>query len=354
MEAWFLLLLFPLAWPFISKAIWNNKISWGEMGMQIGVVALCVSALYAITRYSATSDTEIWNGEVTGKEQVKVSCEHSYPCHCRMESCGKNCEEEVCDTCYDHPYDWDWRVYSNVGDFNVSRLDAQGVRQPPRWSVVQKGQPVADARSFTNYIKAAPNSLFHADAEQLKQRFANLLPAYPVTIYDYQYDDRVLAIGVKVPDIGQWNKELPLLLRKLGPTKQANVIILFVNTADESYYEALKAYWLGGKKNDIIVIFGTTEYPKISWVKVLSWTDKELFKVQLQDELFDLKTVDRTKVLAAIEKNTMATFVRKPMNDFKYLMDDYQPPMWALILIGVLGAIGSVGMSIAFYRERYF
>lgn len=354
MDAWLLLLFFPLIWPFIAKMIWSKKITWVEMGANISIVVLVVSALYGIARFSSTSDTEIWNGEVTGKEKLRVSCSHSYPCHCRQVSCGKNCSTMECDTCYLHAYDIDWRVYTNIGDFNISRLSLQGLEEPPRWSIVKKGQPVADARTFSNYIKAAPGSLFHFQAKELKQKFANLIPQYPNNVYDYQYDDRVLAMGVNVPDLKQWNNELPLILRELGPKKQANVIVLFVNTSDENYYEALKAAWLGGKKNDIVVIFGTPEYPKISWVKVMSWTDKELFKVQLQDDLYNLKTVDRTKVISLIEKHTMESFVRKPMRDFKYLMDSYQPPVWALITIALIGVFGSIGLSIWFYKEDPF
>ena len=41
-------------------------------------------------------------------------------------------------------------------------------------------------------------------------------------------------------------------------------------------------------KNDVVVVMGTPSYPRIDWVQVLSWTDVELFKVQLRDELMDL------------------------------------------------------------------
>ena len=124
-----------------------------------------------------------------------------------------------------------------------------------------------------------------------------MVPTYPKNIQDYYRINRAISVGVAVPDIQQWNADISNILKQLGPQKQANVIVLFVNTNDPQYEYALRSAWLGGKKNDIVVMIGSTEYPKIDWVRVMSWTDKEIFKIELRDAIQELENIDREKII---------------------------------------------------------
>lgn len=352
MNALYLLLLFPIVWPFIAKRLWYTEISWREMGLNIGVVVIAVTLVWLGGRGLKASDTEIWNGQVTGKEQVWVSCEHSYECNCR-ESCSGSGKDRscstTCDTCYEHFNDWNWTVRSDVGNFNISRIDRRGSHEPPRWTKVLKGQPVASERTFVNYIKAVPESLFHKNSSA-KEQYKDKLPKYP-QVYDYHYANRVIPVGVQVADIEDWNYRLALILRELGPKKQANIIIVLAGETDSQYAHALEEHWLGGKKNDVVVVLGVPEYPKISWVHVISWTDRELLKVKLRDALLDLKTLEAEKVVTLIDSHVNELFVRKPMKDFEYLWAEVTPPMWINVLAFMIAIFGSMGLTYVFQRR---
>jgi len=319
------------------------------MAISLVVGLVTVSLVYLAGTSLQTHDVEIWNGSVTSKERDTVSCSHSYDCRCRNEtSCtgsGKNrscTTSRVCDTCYEHDHDYDWVVHSDIGKFLINRVDDQGVTQPSRWTQARVGDPVSKTHNFTNYVKAVPESLFHAN---VTNKFDGIIPTYPNQIYDYYKLSRLLLVGVSVPDASEWNRDIALLLRKLGPLKQANVIVVMVNTADQSYVHALEGRWIGGKKNDIIVILGVTSYPKIDWVAISSWTDKALFKIQLRDAILDIGTVDRSQIIAAIDTHTMRSFKRKEMADFEYLSYQIQPPLWVLVLAVVLSMGTSLGVS---------
>ncbi len=357
--------IFPVLFsPYIAKLIWKRNVKGVEVAIAGAIGILAAAIVYACGLASQTGDTELINGEVMSKDSQHVSCSHSYDCNCRMvrvpQTCsgtGKNrtCTgggtERKCDTCYEHSFDVDWNVRSNVGSFGISRVDRQGLIPPPRWLQVNNGDPVAKTHYFTNYVKAVPESLFHAHME-LNGKFDNMIPAYPSNVYDIYKIDRALSVGVPVPDLKEWSQDISVLLRKLGPQRQANVIVIFVNTADESYLHALEGKWIGGKKNDIIVLVGSTSYPKIDWVAISSWTDKALFKVQLRDDILSVGSIDRPAIMKAIDTNVMKTFERKQMKDFEYLKYSIEPPFWVLTLAIVLGMIASLGCSYLFYRNN--
>ena len=312
----------------------------------ISVIFIFISALAFFTgKAGKTIDVEIWNGQVTGKERERVSCSHSYSCNCRTVYSGSGKDRtshEECDTCYEHSNDYDWNVMTNVGDLKIDRVDRQGKTEPERWTKVTVGEPASQAHFFTNYIKAAPDSIFHFSDELIAEKFNGKIPDYPKEVYDYYRFNHVLTVGVPVPDLDKWNNDVANILKKLGPSKQANVIILFVNTNDPNYEYALRSKWLGGKKNDIVVILGVTQYPAIDWARVMTWSDKEIFKVVLRDRLTEIKEVNRQEVLTAVDEVTTRSFKRKEMKDFEYLADEIDPPMWVIILaIGVIVLLGA-------------
>jgi hypothetical protein len=349
-----LFVLIPMfALPWLTKIFLPRTVTWTEIGSSFAVGTLLTIAVYAAGMYSQTDDVEILNGQVISKFHEKVSCRHSYQCHCHTvySGSGKNRSSSTeCDTCYEHPYDVDWVVHTNVRDFDINTLDSQGLREPPRWTIVKNGDPVSAKHHFVNYVRAVPDSLFHSNKTN---KFDNMIPAYPDGIYDYYKLNRAIAVGVPVPDLSQWDSDISDILRNLGPSRQANVIVIFVNTSDESYIHSLEGKWIGGKKNDIIVILGVTHYPKIDWVGISSWTDKALFKVELRDDINAIGTVDRTKIIAVINTDTMKLFKRKEMRDFEYLKSQIEPPTWVMVLAVLLGIVASVITTIVVKKNGY-
>jgi hypothetical protein len=354
-----LVFVFPALWPFIAKAIWKREIRLLELGFGFLVAIVIGGLLYLAGTGFKTADTEVWNGEVLSKVKEKVSCSHSYSCNCRpTTSCSGSGKDRVCstttvcDTCYEHAYDVDWTLKTNLGEIDIDRIDRQGVKEPPRFTIAKAGDPVAKTRYFTNYVKAVPESLFNFDRGGDPTLFSGKIVQYPLQVYDYHYLDRVFAVGLTVPDLPQWNRGLAEILKTLGPSKQANAVVIIVNEANPAYAYAVQRAWLGGKKNDVMVFIGSTDYPKIDWVQVLSWSDKEDFKVVLRDSIMDIGTVDREKILGAIKENTSKLFVRKRMRDYEYLKYEIEPPIWALVLGILVGVACSIGITIFFVRER--
>lgn len=352
MESLLFLLLVPL---LVSGGVWlvfrsrleqNAHIAIGVIGIVIVLVG------YFGVMLHNRSDTEIWNGEITKKYSEHVSCEHSYSCNCRTDKKGST----TCDTCYLHSYDVDWMLENTAGnDIRIRRVDSQGTTEPPRYTQAKVGDPVAQSHEFTNYIKGAEESLFNTRAsKKVFLQYASVIPKYPDGIYDYYKLHRTLAVGqVPMPDeqLHAWDDQLARMLRSLGPRKQVNAILVLTAIQDPRFAEALRVAWLGGKKNDVVVVVGTQTYPKIDWVRVFSWTDNDTFKIQLADAIQDQGTLNPVDTTALIAGWINRDFQRKHMKDFGYLAWESMPSMTACVIIGVLDLVAMFGMVYVFLNK---
>jgi hypothetical protein len=351
----YLLLLFPILWPLVARVLFRHTVTWQEMGLNIGIVVVCVCAVWFGSISAQTHAVEIRNGEITSKARNRVSCEHSYRCNCRTYSCGEGGRDtcETCDTCYEHTHDYNWDVYTNVGNFRIPRIDRQGRHEPPRWTQIEPGQPAAREHAYTNYVQAVPDSLFNRSYLTLEG--LPPVPDYP-RVYDFHRADRVITVGVDLPDLRAWNDDLAERLRRLGPNRQANVIVIIAKTADPQYRHKVEAAWIGGNKNDVVVFLGVADHGNhldIVWADVMTFalnTGNELLQVQLRDALVDLHVLHRGRVLALVDQHVMDGYIRPQMSDFEYLRQSIQPPVWVIYLTALLSVFGSIGLTWFFHN----
>lgn len=334
------LCLIPILLAVAARFLLPNTITWRESAIKAGAACAVLALGYGLAAMSMTRDTEILNGAVTSKERNKVSCDHSYRCNCytscTTSSNGSQSCTEHCSTCYEHSYDVDWDVLTTLGTINIDRVDRQGLDEPERWTIVKVGDPVSRNNSYTNYLKAAPHSLFNtALAEAETKSYAGLIPDYP-EVYDYYHVTHALDVNAGVRNIKDWDHQLDLTLRDLGPGKQVNVLAVFVKGQSRSYKNVLERAWLGGKKNDVIVVFGVNG-ETIEWVDAFTFgkTDgNHMLAVQLRDRLQALKsTADASAGVAIIRSAVITHFNRVTMEKYKYLAEDAGPSATVIMVI---------------------
>jgi hypothetical protein len=332
-----------------------------EFLVQMVVQAVIAGISASIVLYKNTSDFEIVSGRITNKHKDRVGCSHSYSCYC-YESCSGSGENRscmtICQTCYEHSYDVDWNVDTSIGRrFSISRVDRQGLTTPPRFEAVRLGEPFADTNHYTNYIKASPDSLFRYQG--LLGKYEKSIPDYPGQVYDYYRINRFRSVGITLPDEAQWNLDLQELNADLGAAKQVTLATLVVLNQPEDYFFALQQQWLGGKKNDAVLVISVSDDLTIQWVKVMAWTDNKIYQVALTDDILAQKKLDRASVLTAFKTHTETDYVRKPMADFKYLESAVTPTVTEWVICMVIGLVVSVGLGIyfelndPFEEERY-
>jgi hypothetical protein len=168
--------------------------------------------------------------------------------------------------------------------------------------------PVTIIKSFENRVKAAPSVFSYSEVPEATKK---LLFEYPVNSNMFNSDRLVGASSFNRVSWDQLNS-------RLGPTKKVNLIAVnFGKLSDPSLATWLESYWIGGKKNDLVICFGGIENNKPSWVKVFGWTEQELVKRNLETLLLDNGTKDDTILL--IEKEVVANYKIKDWHKFDYL-----------------------------------
>ncbi len=366
----FFLLLLPVALGLAGLLFSKGRVTWKEFLVHEGVMVLLIVIGYYVALHHRTSDTEIWSGVIVTKSKGETQCCHSYECDCHdvcktvTKGTGKSkhkereCHKE-CDTCYRHGSrksgwngDVEWDAYSSNNEHVYhDGCNAPGASAPKRWEAIAIGEPTAVEHEYTNYIKGNPDSILRR--EGAAERFKGRLPPYP-RVYDRYRIDRFLALGVLIPDLAALNARLSEINGRLGAAKQVNVVVIVVRESDQRYLEALRETWLGGKKNDFVIVIGAPDFPEIAWAGVLSWTKNEDLKIAVRNRLLDLKTFDGSKTLDLVEEEVGQKFARRHMSDFEYLKSTIEPTAFATQLLFILGLLLAAGLQIYFWFHDPF
>ncbi len=339
---WILVCFIPLLIPFFLKHFFNHQYTWGEVAICCFVTVIISCTTIYTNMYAEMADKEVLNGKVTSKSQETVSCRHSYSCNCYNSCRPKGGCTRICSTCYEHSKDYDWNVYSTIGTFTIDTIDRQGVKEPPRYTEVNVNEPVAKTHYYLNYVKGAKNSLFNM--KKYAGSGLNKLPQYPITVYDYYKLRRTIDDNVGVQDKEQYNQMLSDMLKDVGNSKQVNVVLVFTKQ-DQLYAEKLRTAWLSGKKNDIVVVVGVSNYPTIKWVNVFSWSKNPMLNISMRDDIISLGNVSPDNLRNVIQSNIVKHYVRKPMEEYAYLKNSIEPSTFSIVLAFILSMLFSIGFS---------
>ena len=216
---------------------------------------------------------------------------------------------------------------------------------PSRWERAQVGEPTAIVHNYTNYVIANPDSLFHP-SNVINEKYKDQLFDYPGKVFDYHYLNRTLS-NFELPNQSVWNHDLQLLNSRIGAYKEVNIVIILVKNHTDDFYHAQRKHWLGGKKNDAIIVVGVEDDLSIKWARVMAWAKKSIFQIVLQDDILAMKKLN-LNLINIIATNIENNFERKPMAEFEYLMSSIQPTTTGFIVGLIILLVISIGVSTYF------
>lgn len=358
-----LLLLIPVIIAVAVLIFSKGKITIPEFGGLIAAPALLAWLLISLFTYKDMKSKELWNGQITAKHRDEVSCSHSYECNCYYtEECSgsgsnRTCSSvRHCSTCYEHRYDVDWNLDASTKEsMSIDRIDRQGLGMPPRWGSAFVGEPFTSEHSYDNYLLLHKDSVLFG-GEGNVDKFRPLIPPYP-KVYDYYRANHFMLLGGPLVDSKVWNWLVNEANKKLGPTKQVDLIFIVVKTADPNYVRALKTAWLGAQKNDFVVVIGSLDGHKIEFADVVSWSPKEDLKVEVRDLIQGTTLDDRDKIVNGTADLVNAKFQRLHMKEYKYLLSTVELTTGEMTTSMILCVLAEIGLVIFFLylnsKERY-
>lgn len=328
----------------------------------------------SITKLSIGMDVQILNGHVTDKRGVKRDCpsgwNDSQDDHCTNyttrevvdyveEVCHTDSKGvEICDdethykTQYNYDFDWERRyfVYSTLKNFEIPRIDSQGVKEPPRYTITELGEPVSTRSRYTNYLLLADQNVINPALLKLPEEISKELPEYPANVYDYWRLDRFITVA-STHDMVKLNRQLAELNSRVGPLRQANVIVI-VTTRPQAIREEIYRKWNGGKKNDIIVFFGLRN-SIIEWVDGITFLNNkgnEYLIAGLRE--FNGKEFDDS-VFPELERMVVKRFNREPMENIKHIADNYDlPPAFYFCAAFINLVLGIIAAYLLVWRKQ--
>ena len=329
---WFMLL--PILCGIVLAIVLPRR---NKQNLQLTAIYTVITSIVVAVTFAGASaisfaDVEIINGQVTAKNRVHDEYTRSYDCFCTTNKKG----HRTCQTCTEQRYTVSWDIETTVGGVNVEKLDKDSKRvylspDPRQYANATIGEPASRRNHYINYVQAVPNSLFTPATRDLREKFKNLIPAYPDKIYNLYKNDHVLSPGHNL-DLSEWNNLVANELRTLGREKQVNLIFVIAKTADPQYEYAIRDAWENGNKNDVIVLIGSTMFPRIDFARVITWSKSEIFKIELRDKILEHAKMDNDIIHLTV-KQIKTNFERRHMSEFEYLQSEVEPPMWVLICL---------------------
>lgn len=293
-------------------------------------IAALVSGVISLLVLSGNFwDTEIWNGSVTNKTRVHGSYVNSYQCNCTTNKDGFT----TCQTCYEDRYTVTWTAHTTVGDIQLEHLDRSSrsvyrTKDPKQYAECVIGEPASVSKRFANFVLGSPDSLYND-----YDRSRNFdIPNYP-RIHGYYKINRV--VGLQSEATKKLNNQLNEHLITLGADKQVNIVVVVTDDIDPMYKFAVEGEWIGGKKNDVVVVLSQGE-GSFNWIDAFTFANNygnELFITMLTRDLRSIEGLDYEQVGNVIVSNITEYFDRPSMSQFEYLKHENKLKFWQMFLI---------------------
>lgn len=330
--------------PFVVGGmfwIFNREVTWGEWLINSAACFLLAGTFHLIAVAGATADVETWSGHVVKSVHYPRWVEEYQQMHTRTVGSGKNQRTEIYYTTEYRTHHEHWEAYSNIDTqieisqekfHEMARVFGSVDTERPHKSGFYSGDPniyvaynrtsgeyypVTDTRMWSNKIKATPSTFSFAKVPETTKG----LFEYPKNDDPFR-SDRLLGTALATID----SLEFDRMNARLGPRKQVNVIMIGMGSADSMLGEWQRSKWIGGKKNDVVIMWGGNN-KKPDWVKVFGWTDSELCKRTLESIV--LNNGATTQTLPLIEAEIRAHYVLKDW-DKAFAHIRIPAPAWSL------------------------
>ena len=361
--------------PFILGAVFfaiSTKIAWWEWALSGAIGLVLAGTFHYVAIHTMTGDTETWSGRAVEVVHYPRWIEEYQESHTRSVPNGTDNKGNTTyrtETYYTtehrtHPEYWERRddfgkidrsptIDKGEYDDLARQFGGQVDTEKPHKSGFDGGDPnVYHVRNRTgiiipltmvqrweNRVKAAPSCFSYSKVPDTVKVFP--WPENPNT----RISDRVMGIARNRFTTLKWDQ----MCARLGPTSRVNLIVVGFDSDDSGLGQWQEAKWIGGKKNDLVLCYGTAQRgSKATWTYIFGWTEREDVKKNLQTLLLTNELKD--DLLPLIEAEVAKNYRLKDWTKFDYLR--VEPPTWAyLVLLGAMVVVQGIVWTWAFFND---
>jgi hypothetical protein len=346
------LVLIPLLFGGGAAIVFRQRITLKEFFLLEAIALTVALGGWAIARWGAMQDTEYWNGRISNKTHGSQKC-----CHCRQvcnsyskDSNGNTTCDSYREEC-DHFQDYWWNLEVSTGDtISVENCEPFRDRVPSIWTAAYIGEPASVAHSYTNYLKADPDSLMHRSV--VKTEYLEKIPENSVPrIYDLYHSSKVFQEGPLLP--GEWDKLLRELNADISGPFQIDLRLYVTSIKDPAYADSIEAKWLYGPKNSLTIVAGT-DGKVFTWIRVVTLSRVEELKILMRDKLTGWEISNPVGGVKEIRQIVTGKFRRTPMKEWEYLASAASPSNTVLVILYILTTMITLGGLYVMYNQDVF
>lgn len=358
---------------------WYHEVCWREWLLGAGIALAMAFGFHAYSFYSQVGDTETWSGQIVNSYHIPEWVESYMEAIYRTETYRSGTDSKGNPTystrqVFSHweprtrVHEPEWWAESNINTQHAITAEKfkelqerfgktstkEGVRytfensstmiagDPNDYYLVNVNnwvEPINVSKSFENRLKAAKTVWTQY---KIDKNVAERLYQYPYSFPEDPFmSNRLLGpLAYKYIKPLEWEQ----LNAVLGPLKKVNLICVGVESEDASFAENQIASWLGGKKNDLIIIFGK------GWANVYGYSESEVCKQNIRTLFL---TPDQPELLKKLKIEILANYQPVDFEEkFKYIQ--VQPTGTHVAIYLVLMCITQIGLYVVFHKENIF
>ena len=359
----YLALLIPIIATILLAVFFTKKLVWWEYLLILGIPTLTIFIGKYVSVTSQTNTTEYWNSYALSVVYEEAWDEwHDETCY-RTVSCGEDCTKTESYDCSHRDYHpAKWTMTDNLGE-NYTIMGDVYAQAKKLWANetfkdMHRDFYTQDGDAYTTVYKDSlglsgvlPLCIPHTYENKVKvsrsvfnYQKVDSLDRATYKLYDYppKYSRYNFPALMGYPD----NKALLKLQRYnalIGSIKQVHMMVMVFTDQPREAGQLQEALLKGSNKNEFILCIGQSKN-KITWTKVISWTDQEKLKISVARHVKEMDTLNLETVVDYMHESVKKYFIRKNWHDFDYLT--VEPTFPAIIITMIVTLLVTIGVAI--------
>lgn len=365
---WFNLVI-PLIAILVMLVFFRKRMAWWEYILIFAIPCMGIAIAKFSSVHSQTTDTEFWNSHIVNAQYVEEWETWDYET-CTREVCSgsgkdRSCHSESYDCSHCDEYGPSWTAYNNLGQsINISqqkfeeftkiwnnRVFADQNRHIiNHWGCGKDGDAyVTETDGVFEHIQPYSASMTYENKVQCSKSVFNFQEVDSADIKDFSlFEYNLNYNGFNYNPIFGWpdrdaSKRLSQWNGLLGRSKKIHMLILVF--FDKPYEAAMaqESYWKGGNKNEFILCIGLNKNKEIGWTKVISWTEVDRLKLDVERTVLTMP-FNLSAIVDTMASYTKKDFVKKSFKDFSYLT--VEPTQRAIFICFIVTLVLTIGLCV--------